>query len=95
MIRRVQNAVICILVLCFIVFCGGCATSRIPALMQDCEIKRYVEQWDSVADCKNASLEREDRRYKREQERLLHESCVRPYWWDARFEKCRTMSEWL
>jgi hypothetical protein len=89
--HTVRLGIVIIFTLLFIVFCSGCASVRATPY-NECGVK-YMGA-DKVV-CENKAIQREDRRFKREQERLIKEACTRPYWWDARVDKCRTMNQWI
>jgi hypothetical protein len=62
-------ATVIVLILITLAALSGCA-SRVPVLASDCEIARYVQQWETVAECKMASLKQEDAKAKREAREL-------------------------
>lgn len=80
-----------------ILLISGCV-SRFPERIEECEIKPYVEQWDTVEDCKMAVLRLEDFRYKKEQQKLQDERNATECWevrrqvWDHRSQRCKSWS---
>lgn len=75
----------------------GCA-SRLPEWIDDCEITPYVEQWDTVEDCKMAVLKREDNAARRRAKSFQDEANAKWCWkqyragYDAQREQCVSVS---
>ena len=70
-----------------VVMLVGCAA--LPENMQDCEISPYVQQWETVEDCKMAVLHREDSQYERATQEIENERYARRCYvlggvWDKR-----------
>lgn len=95
-IEWIKLLVVLVFAVAVVMLVTGCA-SRIPDNINDCEIKRYVEQWDTVEDCKMAVLKVEDIKFKRTTKKLENERNSRLCYiqgkvWDARSLSCKYWS---
>ena len=78
-----------------VVMLVGCA-SRIPEYMDGCAIAPYVQQWETIEECKMAVLKKEDFTFQKQQQELQDELSKRECWrcckgvWDMNSRTCRS-----